>query len=84
MSLRPNSARAKISAEGRPSATKSAHTLPLRRMTALWASMAASSAYPVDSLRSSTFTASYADITFDDVVRADGCANGYVSADVTI
>lgn len=44
----------------------------------------AGAAFSLSGKGSSTFTASYADITYDDVVRADGCANGYVSADVTI
>lgn len=41
-------------------------------------------AFSLSGKGSSTFTASYADITYDDVVSADGCVNGYVSADVTI
>lgn len=41
-------------------------------------------AFSLSGKGSSTFTASYADITYDDVVRADGCVNGYVRADVTI
>lgn len=44
----------------------------------------AGAAFSLSGKGSSTFTASYADITYDDVVRADGCVNGYVSADVTI
>ena len=44
----------------------------------------AGAAFSLSGKGSATFTAGYADITYEDVINADGCVNGYVSAEVNI